>query len=75
VDFIVEANHKVFAIEVKATKKIGKHDLRGLKSFSEFYGKKHIPLVIYFGKDSIEIDDIPIEPIHNAFKYIEQILL
>ena len=50
VDFILERKGAVFAIEIKATKKIGPGDLRGLKSFAAFYGKPHTPLVVYMGE-------------------------
>ena len=34
VDFIVEVNHQLFALEVKASRNVGSGDLTGLKSFS-----------------------------------------
>ncbi len=39
VDFIVEKDKKVFAIEIIASKNVGKTDLRELKSFQEFCKK------------------------------------
>ncbi len=36
VDFIIETENDLFAIEVKHSKNIGKHDLRGLDSFSKY---------------------------------------
>ena len=64
VDFIVELRDQVFAIEVKASKKVGTHDLTGLKSFADFYGKKkHIPIVIYLGNELLTINEIEIYPL------------
>ena len=60
VDFILEINKEVFAIEVKATKTIGAHDLRGLKSFADFYGKSLQSLVFYMGDSPLRVDGVDI---------------
>lgn len=70
VDFIVEKGQSLFAIEVKATKKVGSHDLRGLKSFAEFYGKKHAQMVVYLGEDEFNIEGIQIVPLVKALGYL-----
>lgn len=70
VDFIVERGQDLFAIEVKATKKIGSHDLRGLKNFAEFYGKAHTQLVVYLGEDELNIEGIKILPLVKALGYL-----
>lgn len=64
VDFIVERGKDVFAIEVKATRTIGSRDLRGLKSFSDFYGKKHQSLVFYAGDRELTIDGVRVLPLN-----------
>ena len=53
----------VFAIEVKASRKVLVNDLRGLKSFADFYGKKHTPLVFFLGERDQLIDDIQVLPL------------
>jgi len=63
VDFIVERGADVFAIEVKASRKVLVNDLRGLKSFADFYGKKHTPLVFFLGERDQIIDDIQVLPL------------
>lgn len=68
VDFIIEKEGVTFALEVKSTKNIRPHDLRGLKSFAEFYGKKHIPLVVYRGDSEMQIDSTRIQPVAQALK-------
>jgi uncharacterized protein len=70
VDFILELGSEVYAIEVKATKNIGSHDLRGLKSFSDFTGKKTKLLVIYMGDKSQNFEGIKVMPI---FEMIQEI--
>ncbi len=40
VDFIVEIDKDIFAIELKNSKQVGSHDLKGLKGFRESFGKK-----------------------------------
>lgn len=66
VDLILESRGKVFAIEIKATKKIGPSDLRGLKSFGAYYGKRHTPLIIYMGEHPARLDGVEILPLGMA---------
>lgn len=42
VDFIIEKNDQIYAIEAKCSKNIGQSDLKGLSSFSEYIGNKKI---------------------------------
>lgn len=70
VDFILEVDKQVFAIEVKASKNIGSSDFKGLQSFRKYYGKKHTPIVIYLGEHSLEIEDIFVLPLAKALKEI-----
>lgn len=63
VDFIVERGRDIFAIEVKATRTIGAHDLRGLKSFAHFYGKKHQALLFYLGDRILNIEGVQVMPL------------
>ena len=60
VDLILERKSALYAIEIKAAKKIGSGDLRGLKSFASFYGKSHTPLVIYRGEHPAAIDGVEV---------------
>ena len=62
VDFILEKDGMVFAIEAKASLNIGKSDLRGFKSFTEYYGKKHKQYIAYLGNEPRMIDGIKILP-------------
>jgi predicted AAA+ superfamily ATPase len=66
VDLIVERKGTVFAIEIKATKKVGQGDLRGLKSFAAFYGRPHTALVIYMGEHPAIIDSVEVLPVEIA---------
>jgi predicted AAA+ superfamily ATPase len=66
VDFIVECEQKIFAIEVKATRTIGAHDLRGLKSFNEYVGKKVESLILYLGEDDLVMHGINIRSIESG---------
>lgn len=70
VDFIIEKDNELFAVEVKATKNIGKSDLNGLKSFSDFYRKKHKALVIYLGDDFFEMEGIQICPLLKGLEIL-----
>jgi uncharacterized protein len=46
VDLILEEGRNLFAIEIKATKKVVSSDFRGLVSFADFIGKKHSSLLV-----------------------------
>ncbi len=62
VDLIVENKDGLFAIELKASKNIASHDLRGLKYFSEVYRKKHRSLLFYLGEERRKLDGVDILP-------------
>lgn len=58
VDFIVELEGTVWAIEVKAARTISQTDFSGLRQFAEYYGKKHRALVFTLAEDAKHYDDI-----------------
>jgi uncharacterized protein len=66
VDLILERKSGIFAIEIKATKKVSTGDLRGLKSFAAFYGRPHTPLVIYMGEHPASVDGVEVLPVEMA---------
>ena len=68
IDFIVQLNQELWAIEVKASTHIGKTDLSGFQSFSEFYKHPYRKLVAYLGKHPKKIEDIDILPWQEALK-------
>lgn len=70
VDFIIEKGKEVYAVEVKSSSNIGMNDLRGLKSFSEYYRKPHQSLVLYTGTTSLHKDGIDIVPWDQGLKKI-----
>lgn len=71
VDFILEQKNKIIAIEVKASKTIGSADLRGLKNFKEYYGKRVQLVVLYLGEARKMIDGIEILPWQKFFEQWE----
>lgn len=70
VDFVLEKGDDVFAIEAKATRNLGAHDLRGLKSFTDFYGKHAKCMILYLGEHEMEIDGIPAYPLPKGIQTI-----
>jgi predicted AAA+ superfamily ATPase len=62
VDFIVETEHEVWAIELKASRHVNRTDLRGMHSFADFFGKKHHALVLYLGTERRRLEAIDILP-------------
>jgi predicted AAA+ superfamily ATPase len=67
VDFVLEVGRKVFAIEVKASRTVGKSDFRGLKSFVDFHGGAVTPAVLYQGARTFTVDGVLILPIVAGF--------
>ncbi len=62
VDFIVETGREVWAIELKASRHVNKADLRGVRAFADFFGKKHHSLVLYLGAERRRIEGIDVLP-------------
>ncbi len=71
VDMIIELEGEVYAVEIKASKSIHTHQLRGLEKFREHYEKKHRSIILYQGETIKEINGIHIWPwqqgIYNIF--------
>lgn len=70
VDFIVEKEGDLFAIEVKHSSNVGPSDLRGLKNFRKYYDKPHHAFILYLGNTSRVVDNISILPWQIGFKEI-----
>ena len=54
----MEADREVWAIELKASRQAHPSDLRGLRSFADFAGKKHRSLLLYLGNEPRRIDGL-----------------
>jgi len=70
IDFIVQRASEIFAIEVKASKHVISNDLRGLKSFADFYGKKHHSILAYLGENPLRIDGVNVLPLAKALNFM-----
>ena len=68
VDFIVEFEKEVFAVEVKASLNVGKSDLAGLRSFADYYQKRHRPVILYLGSVRRILDGVEILPWQHFLK-------
>ena len=63
VDLVVELGPRdVWALELKASRNVGASDLRGLRSFAEFAGQKHTPLVLYLGDERRRVEGVDVLP-------------
>ena len=62
VDVIVEHGRELWAIEIKSSRQFGASDASGLRSFAEFYGRKHRSLIAYRGSDRRRSGPIEIIP-------------
>lgn len=70
VDFIVEHENTLWAIEAKASANVGKSDLRGLHNFGEYYGKPFKKIVAYLGDHQKKIEDVSVLPWQMALKEV-----
>jgi uncharacterized protein len=68
VDFICELDGLTWAIEAKASRNVGRDDLRGFRSFAEFYKKPHRKVVAHMGSTASRIDDVDILPWQELLK-------
>lgn len=68
VDFIVEIDGRIYALELKASQNVGQADLRGLKRFTDFYPKKVRQIVLYLGQHRKKIEDVDILPWQDALQ-------
>ena len=62
VDFIIELDGDVWAIEAKGSKNVGSEDFRGLKNFASFYKKPHRSVVAYLGVDHKVVGGVDVMP-------------
>ncbi len=70
VNLIVEIDDRVFAIEIKASANLDSGDLRGLRSFTEYHGKKTHPLVVFLGTRTQRWDEVEVLDLPRALKAI-----
>ncbi|MBI2605328.1 MAG: ATP-binding protein [Deltaproteobacteria bacterium] len=71
VDFIFEIGKRIVAVEVKATRNIGTKDLRGLRSFREFFGKSRERIIAYLGEYPQHFeDDVMALPFLDAIRAV-----
>ena len=70
VDFIVTSNGETLAIESKASRNVGRSDLRGLDSFAEYYGKPHRSMVFYLGAERRKMGRVEVLPWQEGLREI-----
>jgi len=68
VDLLVELGRQVWALELKASRQVSASDLRGLRSFAEYYGRRHTPLVLYLAETPRRIDGVDILPWQDGLR-------
>ncbi len=70
VDFIVEIGGEVLAIEAKASSNVGRSDLRGLRSFADYYAKPHRSVIVYLGNVRKVVEKVDVLPWQQLFQEI-----
>ena len=68
VDLVVEAEDRVWAVELKASRNVGASDLTGLKSFGDYLGKKHEAIVGYLGTAAKKVSGVHVLPWWQVIK-------
>lgn len=68
VDFIVEYDNELWAIELKASAQVNSGDLRGLRNFKEFLGKEHHAAIAYFGPHEKQMEHVILSPWQTLLK-------
>lgn len=62
VDFIVRLHGRLYAIETKASKRIGPHDLRALSRFAEIVREPCTRIILYLGEHTQEYEGVTVAP-------------
>ena len=62
VDFVLETGSKIMGVEVKSQSVIQNLDIRGIKSFQEYIGRKAPCYVVYPGTVAKKIEGVGIVP-------------
>jgi hypothetical protein len=70
VDVILEMEGMVHAIEIKASKTVDAGDLSGLRSFGEYYGRKHRCWLLYAGQSHKTINGVNVRPWQTGLREI-----
>ncbi len=68
VDLIVEFEDRCFAVEFKASRRVGQQDLRGLKSFSEIVSGECEKFAVYQGSERQVMDGVTVLPVREAME-------
>ncbi len=68
VDFIVEHGGRLWALELKASRQVGRTDLRGLRAFADYVGTAHTPLVLCWADAPRRIDGIDVLPWQDGLR-------
>jgi predicted AAA+ superfamily ATPase len=70
VDLILEMGRETWAVEVKASHQVRTGDLRGLRSFREYHGRKHRACVLYLGSARKNLNGVGIRPWQEGLREI-----
>ena len=70
VDFVVSLAREVWALELKASRTVDARDLRGLRSFAQFFGKRHTPMVLHLGETRRRIEGVEVLPWQEGLRAI-----
>lgn len=72
VDFIVEGERFVWAIECKASRNVGPNDLRGLASFADVAKRKHRAIVAYLGEAPRLVTGVEVLPWQQVLSELDE---
>ena len=73
VDFILETQAGLWAIELKPSSNVGHYDLKGLNSFAEYYKAPHQSIIAYLGEEVRKIQDTDVLPWDVFFQKLKEL--
>lgn len=68
VDFIVQLARDTWALELKASRHVAAHDLRGFVSFADYYGKRYRAAVLYLGDVRRRVAGVDVMPWQDGLR-------
>ena len=72
VDYVLEVDRELWAIEVKASRRVGRSALKGLASFSERTRRLKRKLVVFLGPRKQRINGVDIIPLHRFLEKLPE---
>lgn len=67
VDVVLKSNGKLYPIEFKTSKKLNKHDARGILAFQKMYPNSTEGIIVYGGADAFRLSETTMAVPWNSY--------